>query len=524
VATDAAPPAAGAFTVQPANSSRTYAFYTVATDRAGNAEATSAAQASTSYSSDMTAPSSQALAPATSATRTFDVPYAAADDANGIGLAKVDLYARAPGASSYTLAGTDDAPAANGAIAYTGGANGTYSFYTVATDRAGNLEAAPAAPDSTTALTRDTRRPTSKGNAPVASAQDTWIVTYTASDTGGAGLGAVELWARPPGQSAYTLAGTDTAPDASGSISFMAGAGVGAYAFYTIAVDREGNREVAPTAADGTTTYDVTSPSTFQMTAPAAYLRGTVTLRVSPAPTDSGSGLASVTYQYAPSGTTDWEDACVSTRSAWSCAFNTTLVPDGAYDLRAIATDKAGNPPTVASNVPFTRPLDNTAPVTLDVATTNAAGRPAGLPSQGDTLTYTFSEPLKTTTVMTGWNGASARMQARFIDDPAGDRLELWNAAATRLAALGNPFSLGGDYVPAGGAVFGSSTATGAAASTMIVTGTTIVVTLGAPSSGGVMAAPVTGGTLTLTPQATVTDLAGNPLSTAALLRRGPAF
>src|SRR5581483_11810236 len=66
---------------------------------------------------------------------------------------------------------------------------------------------------------------------------------------------------------------------------------------------------------------------------------------------DAGSGLSSTVYQYSPAGAGTW----TTTGASW----NTTLLTDGLYDVRAVATDVAGN--TASSTVTNVR-VDNTAP------------------------------------------------------------------------------------------------------------------------------------------------------------------
>ena len=62
------------------------------------------------------------------------------------GLAKVDLYVKAPGQASYGKIASDTSGASSGSFPYTAAAgDGTYSFYTVATDKLGHVEAPPAA-------------------------------------------------------------------------------------------------------------------------------------------------------------------------------------------------------------------------------------------------------------------------------------------------------------------------------------------------------------------------------------------
>jgi len=82
------------------------------------------------------------------------VSYSASDaGAAPSGLAEVALYAQAPGDSVYKEVGRQVNPAGSGSFQYTATAgNGAYSFYTVATDVAGNVEAAPSVPDATTTV------------------------------------------------------------------------------------------------------------------------------------------------------------------------------------------------------------------------------------------------------------------------------------------------------------------------------------------------------------------------------------
>src|SRR5207244_4817312 len=96
--------------------------------------------------------------------------------------------------------------------------------------------------------------PTSHASSPTYSTSTTITVSYTASDVG-SGLDKVELWAQAPGDAGFSKIDTDSTPGASGSFSYSA-AGDGSYGFYTVAVDKAGNREAAPAAADTTTLLD----------------------------------------------------------------------------------------------------------------------------------------------------------------------------------------------------------------------------------------------------------------------------
>jgi PASTA domain len=88
-----------------------------------------------------------------------------------------------------------------------------------------------------------------------------------------------------------------------------------------------------PTPDSRSWTVDATAPS-VSLADPGSPVHGTVTL--SPSADDgSGSGVASLVVQRSPAGAGNW----TTIGTSW----NTTGVADGSYDLRARATDNAGN-------------------------------------------------------------------------------------------------------------------------------------------------------------------------------------
>ena len=121
-----------------------------ATDAATN---TSDASAIRHVNVDVTAPQSQASGPATSSTTAISLTYTASDNAGGAGLSAVELWAKGPSDASFALVATDTTPNTTQSFSYTAGGNGTYAFYTRASDGVGNTEAAPATPDVTTVVT-----------------------------------------------------------------------------------------------------------------------------------------------------------------------------------------------------------------------------------------------------------------------------------------------------------------------------------------------------------------------------------
>jgi Bacterial Ig domain len=130
----------------------------------------------------------------------------------------------------------------------------------------------------------------------------------------------------------------------------------GDYSLRAIATDNAG---LTATSATRTVRVDNTAPSSSTLTAVGTPLSGSaVTLGGTAA--DAGSGVASMRFQYAPAGTTGWVDACTDTTSTYSCTWDTTALADGMYDMRALATDRAGN--TLASAVQTNRRVDNVVP------------------------------------------------------------------------------------------------------------------------------------------------------------------
>jgi hypothetical protein len=162
------------------------------------------------------------------------------------------------------------------------------------------------------------------------------------------------------------------------------GLGDGAHSFAVRATDGAGNTDASP--AGHVWTVDATRPSAT-MNDPGAYLHGTVTL--TSATSDSGSGIASVTYQRSPAGAGSW--------TAVPASWNTRGTADGLYDLRVVVADKAGN--TTASSPVTGRRVDNT---NASSPPPETSPPPPASPSSAPTASPGFSPPGGSATLSPG--------------------------------------------------------------------------------------------------------------------------
>ena len=241
----------------------------------------------------------------------------------------------------YTTDGSDPTPL-NGTV-YTGAiaVASTTTLRYRAYDRVGNAEPVRSQP-----IQIDTAAPTVSLTDPGNVLSGNVALAATAGDPG-SGIASVSFERSLAGAGSWTTIGTDTSAPYSASLNASALAD-GLYDLRAIATDAAGN---STTSALVTSRVDATAPSiSLDDLDPAAH--GIVGLSANSS--DAGSGISSVFFEYSPAGGNDW----TTTPAAW----NTTLLDDGSYDVRAGATDAAGNS---AYSTVATILIDNTAPVAL---------------------------------------------------------------------------------------------------------------------------------------------------------------
>ena len=265
----------------------------------------------------------------------------------------------------------------------------------------------------------DTAAPTSTLTDPGANLRQTITLSASASDTDGSNVNSVAFQRRPAGGGSWTTISTDgTSPY---SISFdTTSLADGLYDFRSVATDTAGNDEASP-AVVASRRVDNTAPSAT-MLSPGNPIGGPVTLTSNTSDT-GGSGIATVAYELAPNG---------GSFNSQSASWDTTLVSDGLYDLRVVATDVAGNSTT--STLVTTR-VDNTAPAlsfsspaasTIVSGTVNLVGSATDASPASPSITFAYKlasdPPSAYTATGASWNTATL---------PAGDGIYDLRARAT---------------------------------------------------------------------------------------------
>jgi hypothetical protein len=247
------------------------------------------------------------------------------------------------------------------------------------------------------------------------------------------------------------------------------------------------------------------------------FLRPSVTYRIYAMVTDVGtppSGTATVTAnvanvtagQTAVPLTAGNVTAGGQTYNYSSAVLTAGALSNGSKGFSIVATDAAGNASTLNDSVT----IDNIAPAPTNIS---ASGGTAGRPEIGDVLTLTTNDTLDSFSLLANWTGAATTVQVRFVQQGGGDRLQIWDSTGTTQIPFGTINLNRNDFTTSTLSFDGS---------TMTQTNGVITIVLGAPVSGTVTT--VGGGAnMGWTPVATVTDRAGNAISTSAFTEPAPA-
>ena len=335
-------------------------------------------------------------------------------------------------------------------------------------------------------------------------------ITATATDSG-SGVASVVVQRATAGTTTWTTICTSTTVQY-GCRFDSTQVTDGAYDFRAIVTDVAGNSTTTATVRNRVVSN--TTVESVSVNDPGTFLKGTVTITAN---ANATIGVASVKIQRQASGTTTWVDLCTDTASPYTCSWDTTTVADGGYSFRAILTDSVGTVTTSAVVGPSL--VDNTALRGTDVQATTAAGGSAGKLSAGDTVTVTYSDNVKASTILTGWDGSARSVVVRLRDGVTlglttnDDTLDVFTTSAYTTPVNVGSVNLKGNYVKNNKLVPFNAT--------MTLSGNKVTITLGAATASAGQLRAVSSATMVWTPSASATDLAGNKCSSAPVTESG---
>jgi hypothetical protein len=187
----------------------------------------------------------------------------------------------------------------------------------------------------------------------------------------------------------------------------------------------------------------------------------------------------------------------------------------GTYNYSLTSTDTAGNSGTQSG---YSVIVDNTAPTGSTITSANHEAT-VGKAEAGDTITYTYSEPIDPNSLVSGWTGSATTNCVVRLNDGGGanDTVTVFDPTNTNQLPLGS-VSLGRTDYTTQSRTFGAS----GTPSTIAVSGNSFVVTLGTLS--GPVATIGGAGNVVWTPSSTAYDRAGNGSSTSSVTASNVKF
>ncbi|MCK4546161.1 MAG: hypothetical protein KAW17_01855 [Candidatus Eisenbacteria sp.] len=313
-----------------------------------------------SSTQDNSIPSSSVEAlPTYQTSLTFDVSYSTSDGTSGV--ASVELFYNVDG-GAYSSYGTFT----SGPISFTAGGDGTYGFYTIATDNAGNVEDPPASPPDASTIV-DTTPP----DVPDMTAEPTFTAgtSNTVSWTDESGSGAVSYYAECATDAGFAnvVANSGWIPGLTHDFTGLADGQI--YYYHVKARDDAGNE--CDCSSSVSSTQDSSDPASSVDALPPYH--GTVTFDVLYTANDATSGVASVElfYNFNGGGYSSY-GTFVSSPISFTAGSG-----DGVYGFYTIANDNVGNDEDAPGAPPdASTELDTSTPSspTMDPEPTYTAG------------------------------------------------------------------------------------------------------------------------------------------------------
>lgn len=451
-------------------------FQAVATDAAGNASTNGV----TSKRVDNTAPT---VTVTDAGPMRGTVTLASTNADAGSGVATVAYEYRTSPAGTWTAACTGATTPFSCSFNTVGKTDGLYDLRAIATDAAGN--ATTSAVVSSVRID-NTAPATTTMNDPGTPLSGTVAFVGSATDAG-SGIATLRFQYAPAGTSTWTDACVDNTAPYTGCNWDSSTIADAVYDMRALSTDAAGNTLASATRANRR--VDNFAP-TASLTDPGSPLRATVNLA---ATATDGGGVASVLFERKPAAGSTWTTICTDNLTPFTCAWNTTALADGSYDLRATATDNAGR---TATSTVTARVVDNTAPAAS--AVTSTSGGSATNLSTGDTFVLTYSENVAAATLLSGWNGTSRAVNFSFTSSGQITTAVVTDASSGTTVSVGT-LSIADKLTAGAGATF---------AGTMVLSGNTLTLTLGA--GGGSLKSGSNPMTLNWTVSTAVTDIAGN--------------
>ena len=140
------------------------------------------------------------------------------------------------------------------------------------------------------------------------------------------------------------------------------------------------------------------------------------------------AGVSLVTFEYRQ-GAGAWQLICSDPTASYTCGTIDTTRRRRRRLRRAHVGDRHARAP---DDLADHRRSSSTTPAPTATNVQAANGGTAGRIDAGDTVTFTWSEPMAPVSILAGWNGASTPIRVR-VQQRAGatDTLDLYNAAGT---------------------------------------------------------------------------------------------
>ena len=246
---------------------------------------------------------------------------------------------------------------------------------------------------------------------------------------------------------------------------------------------------------------------------------------------DVGSNVASVDVSVRQGSGAYWTGTAFASASevlldatgttTWRLPIAAASFPaDGAYTVRAVVTDAAGG--SAAASATFT--MDRTGPAPTAMTLFNASG---AVTAGTDEVRITFSEPVAVSSICSAWSGTGdqslggAGVVVTIADGVlSSDVVTIASGACT--LHVGS-VATGGNYVLSTSTYSGSAAGTESRLAWTAAT-RTLTIHLGSQASGLANVLPQSASTATYTPDAAITDSAGNAVNPAGFPATGQRF